>query len=188
MTLEQEAVRNWRTLSCFLLVRLSPKLTSWMTLPLAGASTVWNKRSLGCFLWAKLSPIFSSFGLALIGAARLWGQFATLFARHSKIYSVWLSCKATNGSLAALTVSVKRWRGKQWSRPSLHDHAELATQDQAQHAGCGTFHADVTERLFRLPASSLVSLSRNAASFDQDDVAGLAAERAFDYHLLKKRM
>ena len=49
-------------------------------------------------------------------------------------------------------------------------------------------HADVTERLFRLPARSLISFSRNATGFDQDNAAGLAAERAFDYHLLKKRM
>ena len=33
-----------------------------------------------------------------------------------------------------------------------------------------------------------VSLSSNATGFDQDDAAGLTAERAFDYHLLKKRM
>ena len=41
-----------------------------------------------------------------------------------------------------------------------------------------------------LPATSSLSLSlsSNATGFDQDDAAGLAAERAFDYHLLEKRM
>ena len=32
------------------------------------------------------------------------------------------------------------------------------------------------------------SFSSNATGFDQDDAAGLAAERAFDYHLLEKRL
>ena len=32
------------------------------------------------------------------------------------------------------------------------------------------------------------SLSSNATGFDQDDAAGLAAERAFDCHLLEKRL
>ena len=58
--------RHQRTLGYFLLARLSPTLTSLMTLPLASA--VWNKGSLGCFLSAKLSPTFGSFCLALIGA------------------------------------------------------------------------------------------------------------------------
>ena len=41
----------------------------------------------------------------------------------------------------------------------------------------------------RLAASSLsLSLSSNATGFDQDDAAGLAVERTFDYHLLEKRM
>ena len=41
-----------------------------------------------------------------------------------------------------------------------------------------------------LPATSSLSLSlsSNATGFDQDDAAGLAAERAFDCHLLEKRM
>ena len=43
-----------------------------------------------------------------------------------------------------------------------------------------------------LSASSAVrpaaSLSSNATGFDQDDAAGLAAERAFVCHLLEKRM
>ena len=43
-----------------------------------------------------------------------------------------------------------------------------------------------------LSASSAVrpaaSLSRNATGFDQDDAAGLSAERTFDCHLLEKRM
>ena len=34
----------------------------------------------------------------------------------------------------------------------------------------------------------IFSLSRNTTGFDQDDAAGLAAERAFDDHLLEKRM
>ena len=34
----------------------------------------------------------------------------------------------------------------------------------------------------------LFSRSRNATGFDQDDAAGLAAERALDYHLLEKSM
>ena len=33
-----------------------------------------------------------------------------------------------------------------------------------------------------------IFLSRNATGFDQDDAAGLDAERAFDYHLLEQRM
>ena len=32
-----------------------------------------------------------------------------------------------------------------------------------------------------------LSLSSNATGFDQDDAAGLAAERAIDYYLLEKR-
>ena len=33
-----------------------------------------------------------------------------------------------------------------------------------------------------------VSLFSNTTGFDQDDAAGLAVERAFDYHLLEKRL
>ena len=41
-----------------------------------------------------------------------------------------------------------------------------------------------------LPATSSLSLSlsSNATGFDQDDAAGLAAERAFDCHLLEQRL
>ena len=67
--------------------------------------------------------------------------------------------------------------GKEWSRPMLHDHAELAAQEQAQReaipARCGgklTSHGSIpqrqsivaparTERFFRGPARRLVSLS-----------------------------
>ena len=64
---------------------------------------------------------------------------------------------------------------------------------------CGTFLAARTERPFRRAARSFVSsgglpllaflfpLSRNAAGLDQEDAAGLAAEHAFDNHLLEKR-
>ena len=41
------------------------------------------------------------------------------------------------------------------------------------------WHLSGTERLFRLPASTLVSSAR-------DDAAGLAAECSSDYHLLEK--
>ena len=60
---------------------------------------------------------------------------------------------------------------------------------------CGSFLATLTERLFRRPARSsshqqaiLFCLSRNATRLNQDDVAGLAAESAFDYDSLEKRM
>ena len=54
-----------------------------------------------------------------------------------------------------------------------------------------------SERLFRSPASSLVSSagllrvsspSSGMLGVDQDFSAGLAAERAFDFHLLEKRL
>ena len=82
----------------------------------------------------------------------------------------------------------------------LHDHAELAAQEQAQREAiqvrCGgrltlpgsiTLHAASTERFFLGPARRLdsLSLSSNATGFDQDDTAGLAAERAIDYYLLE---
>ena len=41
---------------------------------------------------------------------------------------------------------------------------------------------------FMQPALSASSAVRPATGFDQDDAAGLAAERAFDCHLLEKRM
>ena len=65
--------------------------------------------------------------------------------------------------------------------------------DTTASVDCGTFLAALTARLFRSLASShqqafLFLLSKNATGFDHDDAAGLAAERAFDYHLLEKCM
>ena len=55
--------------------------------------------------------------------------------------------------------------------------------DTAAPVDYGTFFATLTEHLFLR-----FSLSRNATSFDQDDAAGLSAERSFDYYLLEKHM
>ena len=52
-----------------------------------------------------------------------------------------------------------------------------------------TFHAAHTPLLRSCPLLRLSpSLSSNTTGFDQDDAAGVAAERAFDCHLLEQRM
>ena len=116
----------------------------------------------------------------------------------------------TDCSMAALTFC-NTLTGRRVAHSMLHNHAELAAPDQAQReaararcggklnsetaapVNCGTFHAARAERLFRGLARSSSSpatlfLSSNATGFDQDDAAGLAAERAFDCHLLEKGM
>ena len=88
-----------------------------------------------------------------------------------------------------------RYRSRRSARRSRRGVAGGSSvhPDTAAPVDCGTFLAALTERLLGSPASShqqdfLFSISRNATRFDQDDAAGLDAERAFDYHLLEKRM
>ena len=58
------------------------------------------------------------------------------------------------------------------------------------HLSCSPHRAPLprSDPLLRLSPSLSRSLSQQRDWLDQDDAAGLAAERPFDYHLLEKRM
>ena len=93
----------------------------------------------------------------------------------------------TDGSVAALTRSDQaqseairvRCCGKLIRRPSRN-----SSDSRLWHLSCSQQSTSSAV----LPAASSLSLSSNATGFDQDEAAGLAAERAFDYYLLEKRM